>query len=116
VSDTFFALEKNVLQYLDELVEQERVERIDDLLHRLHFERRLTLLTPNQHAAMNNRTLHPTERANLDACKTGVERDKLIAGLARAQYCRDCAWGDYLNGVCAEPPVMPIQPALDEPT
>jgi len=103
----FPALENAVLEYLDALDEKQRVERIDDLLHRLNFERRLTLLASNQREAMNDRTLHPTQRARLDACKTEAERDKLISEMARSQYFRDCAWVDYLNGGCAEPPVMP---------
>ena len=109
----FPALETDVLEYLDALEEKERVERIDDLLHRLSFERRLTLLAPNQREAMNDRTLHSTQRAGLDACKTEAERDKLIGEMARTQYFRRCAWSDYLNGVRAEPPVMPN--ASEEP-
>lgn len=101
----FLLLENAVLEYLDACDEKERVERIDDLLHRLNFERRLTLLTPNQQESMNNHTLHPTQRARLDACKTKSERDKLISEMARTQYMRDCAWVDYLNGGRAEPPV-----------
>jgi hypothetical protein len=102
----FPALETAVLEYLDTLDEKERVERIDDLLHRLNFERRLAALTPNQRESMNNRDLSPAARARLDEAKSEAEREELITMYARSQYFRNCAWVDYLNNG-GTPPVLP---------
>jgi len=106
----YFALEKSLLKYLDDLDENERVEKIDDLLHRLNFERRLAALTTNQREHMNNRDLSPAARARLDEAKSDAEREELITMYARSQYFRDCAWADYLNNG-GTPPVLPNRQA-----
>lgn len=103
----FVRLEETMLELLDALEEKERVERIDDLLHRLNFERRLTLLAPNQREAMNNRSLTEHDRKKIDACTTEQQRERVFQDLARTQYFRDCAWIDYLNGGTDVPPTPP---------
>lgn len=104
-------IENNLLEYLDGLESQERIERIDDLLHRLNFERRLTGLTEHQLEHMHNRSLSEPQRAKLDQCQTEKAREELLNHYARAQYFRDCAWVDYLNGTCNDPPCPATPPA-----
>ena len=105
VDPVFANIEDQLLKHLDTLDPKPRLERIEDLQHRVNFERRLTNLAPNQRAAMNNRELSEADRARIDACKTEAARDVVFRDLARLQYFRDCAWTDYLNGVTPDAPV-----------
>lgn len=38
---TFKSLDAQIVKYIEGLAEEDRLDRIDDLLHRLNFERRL---------------------------------------------------------------------------
>lgn len=97
-----------ILQDLDRsMSEQDRISKIDELLHMLNFERRLAALTAEQRHAMmlaGESRITDEMRQKIDACKTDVERNNLIDGFARAVYMRQCAWSDYLNGVSKEMP------------
>ena len=101
----FHKIEKELLDYLDVLELNERIKRIDDLIHRLNFERRLSSLAPNQLDNVLNCTLSEPQLARLDKCKTAIERDAILHGYARTLYFRDCSWVDFLNGTTSEPPV-----------
>lgn len=105
----FHKIEKGLLDYLDVLELNERIERIDDLIHRLNFERRLSSLAPNQLDNVLNCTLSEPQLAQFDKCKTAIERNAVLHGYARTLYFRDCSWVNYLNGTSSEPPV-PAKP------
>lgn len=109
------AIEETLVGYLGGLEPEARIGRIDDLLHRLNFERRLAGLTEYQLARMNDRELSEAQLARLDQCKTKEGREEVISIFARAQYFRDCAWLDYLNGVCDDPPSPAEPPGQVEP-
>ena len=106
-------LENLILQELDRSADsKERIEKIDDLLHRLNFERRLSCLSDEEREDMvsaGRGRMTPEMREKIDACKSEAERDALIHGYARAQYFRQCAWADYLNGVSQNKPFYPTQ-------
>ena len=107
---------KWLISYLEspdfaEMDSKARVNELDDLMHRLQFERRLAMLSPNQYQAMSDKSLNPYQLAKLKNCKTDAERDFLFTDFARLQYFRDCAWIDYLNGVCDHPPVAAEEPS-----
>jgi hypothetical protein len=104
-------IENTLLGYLDSMERDIRIERIDDLLHRLNFERRLSGLTDNQLDHMHNNTLSQPQRAKLEQCKTDRERDELLNEYARVQYFRQCMWVDYLNGTAIDPPILGKPPA-----
>jgi hypothetical protein len=55
-----------IRKYIDDSTQKDRVDKIDDLIHLLNYERRLATLTPNQREHMNNRELSPAARAKLD--------------------------------------------------
>lgn len=90
---------------LDELPKEQRIEAIDDAIHRLQFERRWQSLAPNQVKHMCDESLSDAESATLAACKTEAEREERINMYARARYFRRCHWRMYLNGESQEPPV-----------
>jgi HD-like signal output (HDOD) protein len=90
---------------LDALDMDARVEAIDDAIHRLGFERRLTLLTDKQRQHMMDESMSDAVRQRIDSCKSDKEREEYITGLARATYFRRMAWAAYLNG---ETPHAPI--------
>ncbi len=96
-------MSNEVFKLLDAFTKDDRVAIIDELIHRLQFERRLTLLTPSQLTSMH-RVLSPEALKRLDECKTEDEREEYITQYARAHYFRQCAWVDYLNGAIDEPP------------
>lgn len=99
-------LERLVMQlvdHLDSLDKEARLEAIDDALHRLNFERRVTALTEKQLQHMHDNSLSIAQRERLDACNTDEQRDEVITGYARATYFKQCAWSDYLNGATDEP-------------
>ena len=98
------------LDALDALDQKARLEAIDDALHRLNFERRLTLLTDEQRRHMSDDSLSDRDRQRINECTDDKKRDEIIAGIARATYFRRCAWISFLNG---ETPVAP-RPALTE--
>jgi len=100
--------EKALMVYidaLDALDRDARVETIDDAIHRLGFERRLTLLTDKQRQHMMDESMSDAVRQRIDSCKTEKERDEYVTGIARAAYFRRMAWAAYLNG---ETPHAPI--------
>jgi hypothetical protein len=90
---------------LDSLEKEERVEAIDDAIHRLNFERRVTLLTDKQRQHMMDESPSAAVRQRIAECKTDKEREEYITGIARATYFRRMAWAAYLNG---ETPNAPI--------
>lgn len=94
---------------LDELTKEEKIEALDDALHTLNFERRLASLTDKQLEHLNGEVLSEAQREKLDACKTEEDREIVIEDYARASYFRECAWGDYLNGVGKVPIEDPEQ-------
>lgn len=102
-------VEEAILDFLDQLGKPEqraeRVERIDGLIARLNFERRLTLLTDEERQHMMDEGLSPAERATLDALqKDSSAWERKITEFARARYFRKCAWADYLNGATDNKP------------
>ncbi len=105
----FQKTEEVLLAFLDTLKKDERIESIDDLLHRLNFERRLTMLTDEERDHMNNESLSPEARQKLDEAKTPVEREELITMYARSTYFRQCAWIDYLNGSTDKKPFTSVK-------
>jgi len=97
---------------LDSEEPERRVELIDDLIHRLNFLRRLTLLTPNQIEHMQStETLNDACRARLDQAEGTPLFDDLIEEYARSNYFRECAWVKYMNegGKPPCPPEPPLQ-------
>ncbi len=103
-SAEFQKTEETLLAFLDTLEKDERLKSIDDLLHRLNFERRLTTLTDEEREHMNNESISPEARQRLDDARTPAEREELITMYARSTYFRRCAWIDYLNGsICIKP-------------
>jgi hypothetical protein len=97
----FGKIEQDLLGFLDKLSKKERLEKINDLLHRLNFERRLT---DEDLVNMNDESLSSYERKKLDGAKTDQERDQLFTDFARLRYFRRCAWISYLNGESKEKP------------
>lgn len=93
----------NLMAALDGLTPKERVEVIDDVLHRLNFEKRVALLTRGQKEHMSM-SLSDAQRERLASCKTEEERTEVVEGYARANYIRKCAWDEYLHGLVDDPP------------
>ena len=90
---------------LDALDRDERVEAIDDAIHRLNFERRVTLLTDKQRQHMMDESPSAAVRQRIADCKSEKERDEYITGIARATYFRRMAWAAYLNGDTQDAPI-----------
>ena len=90
---------------LDALDREERVEAIDDAIHRLNFERRVTLLTDKQRQHMMDESPSDAVRQRIAACSSDKERDEYITGIARAMYFRRMAWAAYLNGETPDAPI-----------
>lgn len=105
----FQKIEETLLAFLDALQNDERIASIDDLLHRLEFERRLTTLTDEEREHMNNESISPEARQKLDDAKTPEEREELITMYARSIYFRRCAWIDYLNGSTDKKPFTSVK-------
>jgi len=76
---------------------------IDDAIHRLQFEKRWRSLTESQLEHMSEH-LRPHQRERLDKCESQEEFDHVIADIARHRFFIRCAWSDYLNGICDDPP------------
>lgn len=108
-SAEFQKTEETLLAFLDTLEKDERLESIEDLLHRLNFERRLTTLTDEERNHMNNESLSPEAKQKLDEARTVAGREKLITMYARSIYFRRCAWIDYLNGSTDEKPFISVK-------
>lgn len=92
-------------EVLDTLDRQNRVDVIDDAIHRLNFERRLTLLSERQHRHMADESLTSIEKEKLGRLKTEDERETYINDISRLRYFRRMAWIAYLNGETKVPPV-----------
>lgn len=92
-------------EVLDALERKNRVDAIDDAIHRLNFERRLTLLSERQHRHMADESLTHIEKEKLGRLKTEDERETYINDIARTRYFRRMAWVAYLNGETKEPPI-----------
>jgi len=90
---------------LDGLEKEARVEAIDDAIHRLNFERRVTLLTDKQRQHMMDESPSEAVRQRIADCKSDKERDEYINGIARATYFRRIAWAAYLNGETPDAPI-----------
>ena len=95
------------LDNLDSLEQKEKLELLDDAIHRLNFERRLAALDDDQLKHMCNDSLNIHQKAKLGKCETEDQREELFTDFARTRYFVQCAWADYLNGVCQDPPVAP---------
>jgi hypothetical protein len=105
------------IEALDGLTTAKRMEAIEDALHSLNFEKRVTGLTDEQKDHLFNDRLTDAAKQRLAACKTDTAKEALIDEYARTRYFRRCAWVDYLNGVTDTPPVGPIlgaQPPTEE--
>jgi hypothetical protein len=105
-------IEQSILNHLDSIDDiKEKIEVIDDLIHRLQFERRLTDLSEAERKSMMCE-LFDCDRKALAECKTEADRDKLFESISRTMYFREIAWLNYLNGHAKEKPfVMPDEPA-----
>lgn len=90
---------------LDLLNRDDRVEAIDDAIHRLQFERRVALLTDKQRDSMMDDSPSPAVRKRISECRTETEREEYITMIARATYFRRMAWAAYLNGESKNAPV-----------
>src|SRR5438046_2059505 len=108
-SAEFGKIEESMLDLLDKMDQKERLEAIDDLIHRLGFEKRLTELTEEERAHMNDETLSPEARKALEAEKNAVAREERLTMYARSHYFKQCAWIDYLNGTSTEKPFTSTQ-------
>ena len=100
----FQKIEGAMIEFLDTLGRTDRLETIDDLFHRLNFERRLTALTKEERAHMQNATLSDKAEAALKKAETPAKREESIVMYARSIYFKRCAWVDYLNGGRTEKP------------
>lgn len=86
------------IESLNDLPKEEKVEILEDALHRLNFEKRWTKLTHAQLLNMSGSTSLMAQLERLNNCKTDEAREMMIEEYARAEYIRQCAWVDYLNG------------------
>lgn len=93
-----------VLDLLDGKEQTEKLELIEDILHRFNFEKRLAILTKEQLEHMHDTSIPLWLKEKLDKCSTEGERKPLFEDFARTRYFRKCAWMDYLNGSCSDPP------------
>lgn len=91
--------EEGLLSFLDQLDSSERIEAVEDLLHRLNFEKRLMLLTDEEKGRMLDESLSEQEAEALAKEKPGSQsyEDRLTM-YGRARYFRRMAWTAYLNG------------------
>ncbi|KKS77786.1 MAG: hypothetical protein UV64_C0003G0005 [Parcubacteria group bacterium GW2011_GWC1_43_11b] len=99
-------VEDSILSFLDGIeVSSERTEAIDDLLHRLNFERRVTILTDEERERMMKEGLSPTERESLNCVSSDPKAfEERLQSYARSIYFRRCAWENYLNGLTDQKP------------
>lgn len=102
--EAYVLLKKNLLEYLDGLKGDDRLNTILDFQHRLEFERRLMTLTPEERTHMDAGPVSSEAQRALDAETTESGREARIEMYARSHYFRKCAWEDYLNGVTNEKP------------
>lgn len=86
---------------------RKRCKAIEDVRHRLEFERRWNLLSKKQLDHMLNTSLTKEQRKALDAAssKSAKAFDALVADYARNLYFRRAAWVSYLNGE-GDPPII----------
>jgi hypothetical protein len=92
------------ISWIDDVPKSDRVKLIDDLIHRLEFERRWQSLETNQIRHMCEE-MSESESIALSKCSTDAEKEEMIEMYARSKYFRRCAWMMYLNGESEEPPV-----------
>lgn len=81
---------------------KDRLEKIDDLIHLLSFEKRLTSLTEDEAFHMmnaDNGNSDEITRYRILHCKTDKDQEEVINDIARRRYFIQCAWSDYLNGI-----------------
>ena len=91
---------------LDQIEDKpKRIELIDDAIHRLNFERRWQLLTPEQIKHMCDESLSQAESDAIGKANGQKRYDELVTMYARSRYFRRCAWMCYLNGETNEPPI-----------
>ena len=101
----FEEVEKSLLDFLDKLEMSKRLEVVDNLIHRLNFERRFMLLTDEEREHMLNEELSPKERKWLDNVKSDPKAfEERIQSYTRSRYFRRMAWTAYLNGDNDEKP------------
>lgn len=98
----------SVVSSLDCLEAESRIEAIEDLIHRLNFERRWFSLAPNQLQHMLNESLNCAEHEALRKCASKKQREKLFSDYARTRYFRRCHWMMYLNGESKDAPIEAV--------
>lgn len=99
----FTRLKADLLLFMDKVKGKRRLQRIENLLRILNFERRFALLAREEVASMNDESLSPAMRRQFDEADA-TERERLIAGWARVFYFRRLAWINYLNGGTEDKP------------
>jgi hypothetical protein len=87
---------------------KERVKRIDGILDFLNYNRRLTLLSPEEkqdfYYCNEGYPIEGNLKKAIDKCKTEKEKNYYIDMWARTTYFRQCAWLNYLYGNTQEKP------------
>lgn len=104
----------SVVLSLDCLEAESKIEAIDDLIHRLQFERRWFSLAPNQVQHMCDESLSRAEHEALEKCTSEKQRDDLFSNYARTRYFRQCHWMMYLNGESEHVPIEAAKAAGGE--
>ena len=92
---------ETIREYLDTFNADKsaRLEQIEDLIHALNFEKRVTELTDDETEAMMSAAhLTAAQIERLDRCELPTDRERLTKEFSRHQYFVQCAWSDYLNG------------------
>ncbi len=102
-----------IIKHLDGLDRQPCIDTIDDLIHRLQFERRWRSLRKNQRQHMLDESLSDAAKEALSRPQTEEERDERISMYARAMYFRRCAWMEYLHGESDNPPIEAAEKGED---
>lgn len=97
-------IEKLLIDFIGDTKPSQRVEMIDDFIHRLKFERRWWGLTEEERDNMLSNSLSSAERTALDRLANNKPAfDEKIEEFARARYFRHSAWENYLNGTGPKP-------------
>jgi hypothetical protein len=103
----------NIIQTIQDYLDQsndnsvERLEKIEDLLHLLNYEKRITELTDEEADAMiaaSAGSLSDKERELL-AQLSPEKREVWISKYARQQLFIQYAWSNYINGITDYKPV-----------
>lgn len=90
------------LDILDDLQQKERIELLEDAIHRLNYEKRFATLNEKQLSHLNG-TMTKETREYLNGLDK-EKRENAFEQHARALSFRECAWINYLNGFSNEIP------------